>query len=333
MGQVPVNRPIRRLAAILRIEYRLENLTGLLIRMPISAQVYRIGGADIYPMVTVRRYSIGGLETELEIPYIPGSSLKGRMRSLVEEALASSLYSSDGKIWMHARFYSDKGKEGFAMSPDELVEDIASRCVVDEVFGAPAIHADTIKELLELLKNKELLVKFKIGNYLQLYSNIAQTRLLVDDAFPDQGYVNRMAHELGRHPSLADFLEDKSENRLDRVTSAADPRVVVRIKPGVIFSGCLRMLFFDIDRGYVKRNLLAALNAMKLVEETYLGGSGSRGYGRVRFKDLSLVLLRVGPQALAEEHVGKYTSVSDLIGKVDEIANKIESSLEAQGKA
>lgn len=327
MSQAPVIKPSRRLVSILKIGYELENITGLLIRMPVSAQVYRIGGADIYPMVSIRKYVIDGREEELEVPYIPGSSLKGRMRSLYEEMVSAKLYSTDGKIWMHARFHS--GKKDYIMSEDDVVDDIVTRCVVDEVFGAPAIHADTLEEIFNKAKSAQS--RHKISNYLQLYSSIAGTRLLVDDAFPSEGYVIKLARELGRRPSLPDFLEEKSENRLDRVTSAADPRSVVRVKPHVEFSGYFRILFFDIDRNYAKRNLKATLDSMKLVEETYLGGSGSRGYGRVKFKNINLKLLKVNPQKLAEESLGVFKSVNDVIEKIDEIVKKIEELFAIEG--
>lgn len=315
----------RKLAGVIKIEYKLENLTGLLIRMPVSAQVYRIGGADQYPMVTTRKYVINSKEEEIEVPYIPGSSLKGRMRSLAEEVAAAELYSTDGKIWMHARYYGDKE---YNMQSNELIKDIVSRCVIDEVFGSPALHLSTLEEVVNKKADKNLLTSLGISNVFQLYSQLAQTRLLVDDIFPDVSYVKELVDKsFGKRIAISDFLEEKSENRIDRVTSAADPRTVVRVKPGVVFSGTLRLLVFDIDRGFVKRNLLTLLNSMKLVEETYLGGSGSRGYGKVRFKKLRLSLIKTSTENMLEELVGEYETVDEILKNIESVAESIEKKL------
>jgi CRISPR-associated protein Csm3 len=312
------SRPSRQLVGILSINYKLENITGLLIRMPVSAQVYKIGGADQYPMTAVKKYRdvVDGkeIEVEVEVPYIPGSSLKGRMKSLVEEFMGSKLYSTDGKIWMHARYY---GQRDYNMNAQELVDDIRNRCVIDEVFGSPAIHADTLEEIEKNLK---------IHPH-SLYTLLAQTRLLVDDIFPDIEYVRKLSDNWSRILSIADFLEEKSENRLDRVTAAADPRTVVRVKPHTVFNGYMKLLIFDIDKGLVKRNIDIVFKAMRLVEETYLGGSGSRGYGRVVFKDLVLKLLMTKDGVLREEVVGRYTGVNEVLGKVEEISKLIEDRL------
>jgi len=309
-----VSRPSRQLIGILSINYKLENITGLLIRMPVSAQVYKIGGGDQYPMTTIKKYRDGNIEVEIEVPYIPGSSLKGRMRSLVEGFMGSKLYSTDGKIWIHARYY---GVRDYNMNDQELVNDIMSRCVIDEVFGSPAVHADTLKEIEEKLKMKPY----------TLYSLLAQTRLLVDDMFPDLEYVRKLSDSWKKIISIADFLEEKSENRLDRVTSAADPRTVVRVKPYTVFNGSIKLLIFDIDKGLVKRNIDVVFKTMRLVEETYLGGSGSRGYGRVVFKDLILKLLMIKDGMLKEEDIGRYSGVNEVLGKVEELSKLIEDKL------
>jgi CRISPR-associated protein Csm3 len=93
----------RELKGYLKITMKITTKTGLMIRMPIQAQAFKIGGADQYPIITSRKYLINNEEIELEVPYIPGSSLKGRVRSLLEIAYGKTLYTTDQKIWQHVR--------------------------------------------------------------------------------------------------------------------------------------------------------------------------------------------------------------------------------------
>lgn len=322
----------RELRGIVRLGLKMETVTGLLIRMPVHAQVYRIGGADLYPIVTKRKYSLGGAEVEVEVPLVPGSSLKGRMRGLLELSLGKRLYSSDERIWLHTRVIG--GTHPMPLS--ELTQDISGRCEVDEVFGSPAVGFDQLVEMLardlaskqgkEEPDDADREEARKVAR--SLAPNLALTRLLVDDMTPDKDYVGMLSENGRRILAISDFLEEKGENRIDRITSAADPRQVARVKPGVVFQGALRLLVFDIDKGYVKRNLELVAKGLRLVEETYLGASGSRGYGRVKFKDISVEVMKTfGAEKPEYRKLADLASVEALLGKVDEIAGEVEKTL------
>ncbi len=137
----------------------------------------------------------------------------------------------------------------------------------------------------------------------------APTRAIFRDIYPSTEYVKNLCREKGdcRNVTFEDFLEEKSENRIDRVTSAADPRTILRVKPDVEFEGSISFLVFDLDvcrrrecdehsklrdliKDYPARFYLQSLvEALMLVEETYIGGSGSRGgYGSIRFRNIEL---------------------------------------------
>ena len=296
-----------RLLGILRLSFELEVVTGLLIQMPPQAQTAHIGGADLYPMVTRRVYTIDGGEVELEVPYIPGSSLKGRMRSLLEQALGKKLYTTDRKIWMHVRNTDERPitDKRRIMTIDEFEEDVKSRCEVDDVFGAMSIHFEKLYNIyFEKLKREEgrdeSAAKAEAERRaLELFKILAPTRLLVEDLFPSDEYVRKLYEVKGGFIGITDFLEDKSENRIDRVTAAADPRDVVRVRPGVVFAGMMKLQVFDRDcekveeARAVERYIRALYTAMRLVEETYLGRGGSRGYGRVKFRNIRVEILAV----------------------------------------
>jgi len=299
----------RRLNALIGIALQFENKTGLLIRMPLQAQAYRIGGADQYPMVTRKFYPRVGW---LEVPYVPGSSLKGRIRGLLELALNKKLYTTDKRIWQHVRNLS-------VMGLDDFVEDVLNRCVVDELFGYATLQ---YAQIADRVKKEGKAVDFD-----RLFGTLAPTRLLVDDFFPTEEYVEQIEAK-----SIADFLEEKSENRIDRITSAADPRDIVRVKPGVRFGGRLTLLLFDHDKEMIERYLATIATGLKLVEETYLGASGSRGYGRVSFKKIDVYLEKV----ILEGETPKLAEVPEVkksYGSVDEFEKGVKELADSVRKA
>jgi len=329
MSSISIQRVLK---GLIRVSLEMEVLTGLLIRMPVHTQVYRIGGADFNSIVTRRRYVVGKQNVEIEVPMVPGSSLKGRMRGLLELTLNKLLYSTDGRIWLHARTFSGS----YCMTLDEIERDIVQRCEMDEVFGAPATGLDQLvdeyAEHYARLKgaprpSEEDKEKAWHEVLTKLAPMLAITRLLVDDMYPTEDYVNALSDNGRRLISIADFLEEKGENRIDRVTSAADPRQVARVKPGVVFGGALRLLVFDIDKGYVKRNLEIVARGLRLIEETYLGASGSRGYGRVKFRKLDVGVAKASDPALSYQEIGKFDDVEGLLAKVEDVASKIEQVL------
>ncbi|MET1101572.1 MAG: type III-A CRISPR-associated RAMP protein Csm3, partial [Pyrodictiaceae archaeon] len=165
-------------------------------------------------------------------------------------------------------------------------------------------------------------------NPMDYFKILAPTRLLVSDFFPSEDYVKRI-----NAWSVADFLEEKSENRIDRITSAADPRSIVRVKPGVEFEGTASILFFDNDCDMVSRYLNTFATGLRLLEETYLGGSGSRGYGRVRFKELGVSGFKISKRDEApviediKELSKKYSSIDELAGEIEKIAAVIRAKI------
>ncbi len=330
MSQVYI--PKRALRAIVRFNVKLRTVTGLLIRMPVHAQVFKIGGADQYPMVTRKCYQ----GVELEVPYIPGSSIKGRMRSLLELALERELYTTDFKIWQHMRSINikvsgAKGEDAKRKVAEIFEKDVKDRCLICELFGWPAANYQQIRDHMEVLygeANAEAKTR-------ELFDLLAPTRLMVSDFFPDEEYVKE--HNI---KSIADFLEEKSENRIDRVTSAADPRNIVRVKPEVVFSGTITLLLFHHDKDQVERYLRTVALGLKLIEETYLGGCGSRGYGRVKFGPIDIFAEKVSVRSSGEtsypslEEIkldqNHFESLDSLIEAIPKIAEAIVRSAYSQ---
>lgn len=79
------------------------------------------------------------------------------------------------------------------------------------------------------------------------------------------------------------FLEVKAENSINRNRGTADsPRFIERVPAGLSFDVEILLQIFEDDDEHVLKETVN--EAMKLLENSYLGGSGSRGYGQVKFE-------------------------------------------------
>ena len=108
------------------------------------------------------------------------------------------------------------------------------------------------------------------------------TRLIVRDAVLAEEWKEKFRNG-------SSIVEEKNENSLNRITAEATPRPIERIVPGVEFD--FEILYRIIDTGdggeldekYFKD---VVLESLKLLQNDYLGGGGSRGNGQIEFKDL-----------------------------------------------
>jgi len=190
---------------------------------------------------------IGGLDKEVirnpltKRPYIPGSSLRGKMRSQMEKMLGLRQNQKIGQIRIHVcQSKSDFEKNG--------------GCPVCTVFGVPAEMND--------------------------YNNA--TRLVVRDT----ELTDKSEKDLRDARTDLLYAELKTEVAIDRVTSAATPRTMERVPAGAEF-GPTELVFSIYEEADYDR-LKTVIDALQLVEDDYLGGSGSRGYGKVEFTDIKV---------------------------------------------
>ncbi len=277
--EISLKKTTRKLVGVIDIDFKLVNKTGLIIRSPITR--ITIGGKDTETMITRIKYKIeiesNTEELELTVPFIPGSSLKGRMRSLLELYEGAELYS-DGKIYMHKR---DPTNKNACHDPDHHL---------DNLFGSPSFQPQKLEEIANKSKSKnekDVIIDKETAK--EFIRKIAPTRLIVEDVYPSREYIEELV-KTKKFVSKEDFLEEKPENRIDRITSAADPRFILRVKPGIEFEGAFHILLFDIDEGKLSEYLDLLFRGMMLVEDTYLGGSGTRGYGKIVFKNITILL-------------------------------------------
>lgn len=108
---------------------------------------------------------------------------------------------------------------------------------------------------------------------------IHATRLIVRDA-----HFDKFAPDSGVDQDFLDYewTETKWENRIDRRTGTAkDPRQLERVPAGALFD--FEMVYDSYGDGHEQEDIACIIAMMKMLEDDYLGGHGSRGYGRIQF--------------------------------------------------
>lgn len=158
------------------------------------------------------------LDVRSNLPMVPGSSLKGKMRSLLAKTYNTAI-----------------------VEPDDDHERLT------RLFGSA-----------------------KKGH-------VQRSRVLFSDMVLDN------EQEL-RDAGLQSMTEVKFENSISRATAIANPRQIERVIRGSIFR--LELIYELENMDEFLEDIETLGEGMKLLQYDYLGGSGSRGYGKIRFEAL-----------------------------------------------
>lgn len=223
----------RNLLGKIQITGKIKCLTGLHIGA--SKENMEIGAIDS-PVVK---------DPVTSQPYIPGSSIKGKLRNLLEKALACKLGivgeegrrnigTRNNEVWIHV---CDDAKD-------------ASKCEICRLFGATGNNGGK--------------------NY--------PSRLIVRDVY----LTKESAKTLSDIDTGLLYIEWKFENAIDRVTSAANPRQLERVPRGAEFE--FELIYNVEDTETLKEDMKNLNFALELLKLDALGGHGSRGYGKVDIK-------------------------------------------------
>lgn len=184
-------------------------------------------------------------------PYVPGSSLRGRLRSLLEQSTGLAVPAE--LVYLSRR----KGQEVRIHQSDNPGDEI---CLL---FGRSSGRLDRMQ-----------------GESIE-GTSATPARLTVYDAPLDPDSITPQMRE-----NLDDELtEVKNENAVDRITSQGNPRTLERVPAGARFRVRLVLdVLCDPDKELLPR----VLEGLRLMEDDSLGGGGSRGNGRVRFSNMRL---------------------------------------------
>lgn len=103
------------------------------------------------------------------------------------------------------------------------------------------------------------------------------------------------------------FAEIKFENTINRTTGVAMPRQLERVPAGAKFNF---KMTYDIEKESELEEDLKNINMMmELLEEDYLGGHGTRGYGRVKFNNKKVELKSYADLQITKEEIEEILSV------------------------
>jgi len=174
-------------------------------------------------------------------PYIPGSSLKGKVRSLLEMESGLMIYT-DGNV----------------VSGDTLKKvngdgKLKAKCeAILKIFGSSGADKDD-------------------------ESMFGPTRVSFADCYLDDDWQKMAKNNRWL------LTEEKSENVINRIKGTAEhPRFIERVPEGTKFKFLVTFKVLHDDDAALFDTVL--LKGLKLLEMDALGGSGSRGYGRIVFE-------------------------------------------------
>lgn len=234
---------------------------------------------------------IGGLDKPVirdpitQNPYLPGSSIKGKLRAILERLLNKPLNRSGGSGTY--RYESDDLEDGYTevKSRNDQKQYIAYKgaktCAVSRVFGSTGANC-WVKTSVAQEQNLEGLETATIEgeSYRKIKGRNCPARLIVRDCHltPDS------AQKLKQIDTGLYMTEWKFENGIDRVTAAANPRQLERVPAGSQFK--FEMVYTVEDASQAREDLKNILRAILVLEDDALGGHGSRGYGKIKFKNL-----------------------------------------------
>jgi len=251
---------------------------------------------------------IGGTEAGIEIggvdktvirdpltnrPYIPGSSLKGKLRSLLEKyrGLKQNQRIGEGNIHSCGAEYREK-EEQITKGKAEY-----QGCDVCQVFGVPGERPFS-----------------------------TPTRLVVRDVPMSQESADLL--EASGRTDLP-YTEVKTEVSIDRVTSAANPRQMERVPAGTIFKSAELVYSLyqgdDCDLGRDIARLKTVVESLQLLEDDYLGGLGSRGSGKVRLENFKV---KLRPQdGYLEEPIalGEFPDLKGLVADLEGLLGRLRA--------
>ncbi len=171
---------------------------------------------------------IGGVDNPVlrnpvdHYPYIPGSSLKGKIRAMLEF------------------------KKGLAVDPRHECSD--SECIICSNFGSAK------------------------GELKQTASFIFRDAFITED----------WKEKLKTMDTDLLYTENKKENTIDRIKCEAHPRDLERVPAGTKFD--VEIVITNYEGKDLKKQMEVLKEGINLLELDYLGGSGTRGSGKVSFK-------------------------------------------------
>ena len=189
---------------------------------------------------------------------------------------------------------------------------IDSPVIRDAIGGLPMIPGSSLKGKMRYLlakqhndtvaldpdEDSEKLIRLFGQSAKNSKIEIKRGRLLFSDMVLDNEKYLR------EHSISGQATEIKFENRINRANAVANPRQIERVIRGAEFP--LDLIYEISDKGQDAEQILEDFSLIadgfRLLQYDYIGGSGSRGYGKIKFGDIDVCTV-VGdiPEKLEDE--------------------------------
>lgn len=227
---------------------------------------------------------IGGLDKPVirdpltQHPYLPGSSIKGKLRAILERLLNKPLNRFGGSGVY--RYESDDLEEGYTEIDGQLIHyEGALTCPISRVFGSTGGSNCWVKTSIATSQGLEHSGTRTIEGeeYTKIKGRNAPARLIVRDCH----LLPESADKLKKIDTGLHMTEWKFENSIDRITSAANPRQFERVPAGSEFK--FELVYTVENPEQAEEDLRNIAIALAILEDDALGGHGSRGYGKISF--------------------------------------------------
>ena len=259
------------------ITFRVRAVTGL-----------HIGGSDT-------GIEIGGVDKTVirdpltNRPYIPGSSLKGKVRSLLEKYHGLPQNRKIGQTFIHTCGTGDD----------------YARCDVCQVFGVPGE--------MEFATPTRLVVR-------DVHLDKESAQELKEKAHTDLPYT-----EVKTEVSIDRVTSAANPRQMERVPAGSifgPAELVYSIYAGHGENGKpIADPAADVDR------LRTVVEGLQLLEDDYLGGLGSRGSGKVRLTDITVKVRANETYLDPARQIGAYDSLEAMAAALDDLIGAVKSAL------
>ena len=263
-------------------------------------------------------------------PYLPGSSIKGKMRSILERFLNKPANRDGGSKTF--RYESDDLESGRSLNGMKF--DGASICEISRVFGSTGKSCWLPEEIVKSQKLE------KDGDNNEVFDGIKHNKIKNGRNSPARLIV-RDCHLTTDSAKLLKSIDTglymtewKFENGMDRITAAANPRQLERVPAGAVFE--FELVYTVENPQQAVKDLQNLAIALAILEDDALGGHGSRGYGKVAFekfklfyRDLNYYRTIGSTDRPKQEPLTEATNTEQLLNEFAKVTNAVQALLPA----
>lgn len=201
---------------------------------------------------------------------------------------------------------------------------VDSVVVKDSLTGMPIVPGSSIKGKL-----RTIIAKLKSDSNEYFLSNHNNDKKEIKELFGSSADNDikeaklqfydlflKNADELEKKNLDLGYTEIKFENTINRATAVANPRQLERVPAGATFEFKLIYNAIKSEKDNIVEDFILISSGIKALQLDYLGGSGTRGYGKVSFSNF-----KVEKASLTENDI----NIDNIIKLLKESENFVET--------